>query len=593
MSMSASPILSPPPPPHDDDGVTLRQPRRYSRKALASRFDNNIGPLDALALFAFEEALNACDTTPYGLPHEWNTGDARPAPDDGCYCLGMLGDDLATLVVEAQRIYRGACGQQHHLFLGLGRTDCGRIAITYELVDTSPPRGERAIRATPEEIARHHSWLTPTEMVALSCFLDESTTNVLLARHWSDVPHPMGINIGAVKPEDIVDRIAVNLWPVRLSIEDAHKARSRIIIALQKTEKATILWYGAIADDNIKATTASTTSSPVSTKSQTTSSRDALVQLPASKRSVDDSRASKVSISAARDHSRLLVAGPQDPRDCAAVLGLYPDVSPDGLVVVFELDRTLADLPRQWWNATSATKGIAGETAHGSAAVSKEIDLSKRQVRETAEAIRDAIAKYVDQYNDKDVVAVLWARPSSTGGIVTIGYALATLVRATTIDSDALALAAAGDCAPVATRLGDIIKDTPDREKHGNDDAICGGDDGDDDDDDVPPLEPIPHDLFDLVQLCPWLTGLQIAALSCIAESLKEHGICFKWLPSALSRFDHTQQVKTRRWNAEWAAHSIMNAYYATVNPGGMIEIGIAQRKDGGIDCMCAFVSRG
>lgn len=588
MSMNASPTLSP--PSHVNDDTTLRQPRRYSRKALASRF-GNIEPFDALALFAFEEALNACDTTPYGLPHEWSTGDACPAPD-GCYCIGMLGDNLADLVAEAQSVYRDADGPAH-LFLGLGRTECGRIAITYELVNTSPPCGGRVIRATPDDVARQHSWLTPADMVALSCFLDDCTADVLLAHHWSDVPHRMGIDLAAVKPEEIVDRIAVNLWPLRLCLEDARKARSRVIIALQKTEKATILWYSAIADavDNIKATTASTTSSPVSTRTQTTASRDALVQLPASKRATDDSRTGTMIISVAGDHSRPLVVGPQDPRDCAAVLSLYPDVSPDGLVVVFELDRALADLPRQWWNASSATNSMASATVHESVAVSKEIDLGKRQVKETAAAIRDAITRYADQYNDKDVVAVMWARPSSSGGIVTIGYALATLMRAAVIDSGALALAAAGDCAPLATRLGDIIEDRPDRERNG-DDAICGGDYGGDDDDDVPPLGPVPHDLFDLVQLCPKLTGLQIAALSCVAESLKKHGICFKWLPTGLGSFNHVQRVKTRRWDAEWAAHSIMNAYYATVNPGGMIEIGITQRKDGGIDCMCAFVSR-
>lgn len=582
MSAHASPI---PLPPLPSDDISPHQPRRYSREALASRFAN-IGPLDAMALFAFEEALDACDATPYGLPHEWRAGDARPAPE-GCYYLGMLGDDLVGLVSEARRVYGNDDGRRH-LLLGLGRTDCGRIAVTHDLVDTPAPCGARISRATPEDIAYHHPWLSPTEMVALSSFLNEwCSSDVLLARHCSDVPHRMGIDIALITPREIADRISANLHLVRPRLERAHKTRSRVIVALQKTAKATILWYGATADagDIDVEATPDPVAPHASTRWPTVAPCAALVQLPASRPTVDDPCDRKVPTTAVEDRLRLLVVDPQDPRDCAAVLSLYPDVSPDGLAVVFELDRALADLPRQWWSATSAPERVAAPTAHETTTMVKEVDLSKRQVKETAIVIRDAISHCVDQRGDDGVVAVLWARPSSNGATVAICYAPATTTRTATIDPDALALAAAADeRGPSTTCHENAVEDRPCR---GTDDTNNGGDD---DDDAMPPLERSPQDLFDLVRLCPRLTPLQIAALSFIADGLKNHGICFAWLPTGLGRFEHTERVRMTRWGAEWAAQCIVNAYYATANLGEMIEIGVVQREDGGIDCMCAFV---
>nr|UDO47008.1 hypothetical protein [Pandoravirus massiliensis] len=556
----------------------LRQPRRYSRKALATRFAD-IDALEALQLFAFEEALDGCDATPYGLPHEWYTVDSCSIMHE-YDCIGMLDEGAAILVAEARRIYQGA-GAGKHLFLRLGRTGCRRVAVACELVATSPPRGERLVCATPGTIAHQHRWITPTQMLTLSSFLDECTSDVLLADHWSDVPYPMGMDLAVVDPKGVADRICANLLPVRIRLERTHKTRSQVVIALQKTEGATILWYGAVTD--ARGTDAKAATAPpepfASINSRMAPSSVALVQLPASRRIPDDPHGGTMAAPTGAGLPRLLVVDRQEPRDCAALLGLYPDVSPDGLAIVFEIDRTLCR-PRQWWSAKSAAERLAG-AAHGSAASQlKHIGVSKRNVKDTALAICDAIRQYSDRHNDQGIVTVLWARPSSDKDhCVTISYVLATTTRAATIDPDALALAAASDYGHPATLVESAAEDKGQK----------GARDGDDD---VPPLEPIPHDVFDLVRLYPSLTGAQVAALSRVAESLKRHSICFAWLPAGLAAPDHTQRVKTTRWGADWAAQCIVNTYCGEAVPASMIEIGVVQRQDGDVDLKYTLVER-
>ncbi|WBR14965.1 hypothetical protein pkur_cds_791 [Pandoravirus kuranda] len=594
MSTYAGPISPLPDPPHEngangngDGDATLRQPRRCSRRALASRF-SGIGPLDALALFAFEEALDACEVTPYGLPHEWDAGDARPAPN-GSYCIGILGDDVGVLVSEARRVYENGSGQRH-LFLGLGRTDQGHIAIACELVQTSVPRGAPIVGATPEAIARHHPWLSPTDMVALTCLLKETAGDVLLACHWSDVPCRMGIAIAAVTSGEVWGRINANLCVVRRRLECARKTRSHVVIALEKTETGTILWYGAIAGAAAVVADAIPTLTALNNVPAAVTCATALVQLPASRPRFADLPGRNATNSTAKNRSCLLVVDAQDHRDCAEVLSLYPDVSPDGLAVVFELDRALADLPRQWWSAALAAERTA--TARKAGTLLIDVGLSKRQIKETAAMLRDAIAQSASQHSDDGVVAVLWACPSTNGASATIGCVPATLTRHPRVDPNALALAAAGECEPVADNADRTGGSRLNREGAA-DRENRDGDKNERGDDNVPPLEPIPHDLFDLLRLCPRLTALEVAALSCIADRLKGHGLSFAWSLADRTRFDYIlQQVETTRRGAEWAARSIVNAHYGTPSLGSAIEIGVVQREDGSLDCLYAFVPR-
>lgn len=527
--------ISGPTPATDATDSVGKAPRRQSYQDLATLYPW-ITAAEMVTLMAFEDALNKCDATERGgLPHVWTTG-PFVAPSDGLQPL-TLGDDVETLVAQAIAQCSRAIVSPCHLRLRLaGRDSTGNAWIDWTETPTRLSVVPKAKKQSAADLAALYPHLLPHNMVKI---VDINGQRLFAAaRVWvakpSDVPHAAVIDLAGRTAKDVATRIVDEIRSVRANDRRlcSMTLYDHVVLSIECLSESMRLYYGVVCEPREAE---GPLGAPAVGNSAGVSCRGSpCVAYKSSRRqSHFYARRDPTAADAVSTEDGLLVVDHEDPQQApASVFAIYPDISPMDAVVLYVLDKDLANVPHRW--ITGESKVRAG-LCHRHA---ESLTVDRQGVPQAAATL---VAALNGRARGRANCCLVLVAEYQMGGLVGIRYRVAVVRQPVVAE-------------PLSATKGQTVTPaiTTSLAADAHVDAPATGT--------APAVSPKGQTIDDLVDMYTWLDARQTLALNRIVDALKARAIPCAWVNDRRGQsFEYSVEFGTTPVQVDAAVKHICN----------------------------------